>query len=286
LPFHVPMGVLAIIGLSGYFVTSSDSGSFVIDMITSGGMSDPPKAQRVFWALSEGAVTTALLVGGGRDALINIQTVSIASALPFVVLLCIMVYALKAAFDMDDELMAMKEKKDGIEMVSSVSPVAGAGSPEPQKVEKDEPAEKTQKWNIGFFDNVCSKDSMMKILQAFFCPCTLQSRHGTFVGLYAIPPRMDSPTLCADILLASAVFVLPLTIYVMLLLEIWVEGMACLAGVFWLIFIAIGAVHRMNVRRKYNVPGSFPTDFVSFCFCHCLALRQEAAQCVEQSADI
>ena len=57
-PFHVPIGLLCILGIAGYFVTSSDSGSFVIDMITSGGLQDAPKTQRVFWALSEGAAAT------------------------------------------------------------------------------------------------------------------------------------------------------------------------------------------------------------------------------------
>ena len=54
---HYPMAqffsVLGLIGILGYFVTSSDSASFVIDMITSNGMVESPKIQRIFWALSE-----------------------------------------------------------------------------------------------------------------------------------------------------------------------------------------------------------------------------------------
>ena len=126
---------------------------------------------------------------------------------------------------------------------------------------------------------------MKTILQGLLLPCTLQSRHGTITGLYSIPPGKGSTSLLADILFLFAVFVLPLAIFVMLFLEIAVQGMANLAGVFWLIFVGIGAVHRMHVRRKYNVAGSFPTDFVSYMFCPCLALRQEASQC-EPSAVI
>jgi choline/glycine/proline betaine transport protein len=67
-----------------FFVTSSDSGSLVVDMITSGGDPDPPVGRRVFWALTEGAVAAALLLAGGLEAL---QAASVASGLPFAVLL-------------------------------------------------------------------------------------------------------------------------------------------------------------------------------------------------------
>ena len=56
-----------------YFVTSSDSGSLVIDCLSSNGDPDPPAIQRVFWAFMEGATATALLVAGGKDGLIALQ---------------------------------------------------------------------------------------------------------------------------------------------------------------------------------------------------------------------
>jgi choline/glycine/proline betaine transport protein len=52
-----------------FFVTSSDSASFVIDMLTAGGELDPPKVQRVFWAMTEGAVGAVLLLTGGLVAM-------------------------------------------------------------------------------------------------------------------------------------------------------------------------------------------------------------------------
>ncbi len=55
------------IGIVLYFVTSSDSGSLVIDCLSSNGDPDPPRLQRVFWALMEGATATALLVAGGKE---------------------------------------------------------------------------------------------------------------------------------------------------------------------------------------------------------------------------
>ena len=67
-----------------FFVTSSDSGSLIIDTIASGGRVDAPAAQRVFWAWAEGLVAIVLLVGGGLTAL---QAASLSTGLPFALVL-------------------------------------------------------------------------------------------------------------------------------------------------------------------------------------------------------
>jgi choline/glycine/proline betaine transport protein len=82
---------LAILVVITFFVTSSDSGSLVIDIITAGGNTEPPKVQRIFWAVTEGLVAAALLIGGG---LVALQTAAIATGLPFAVVLLGMCYAL------------------------------------------------------------------------------------------------------------------------------------------------------------------------------------------------
>lgn len=77
-----------------FFVTSSDSASMVIDIIASGGNPDPPVGTRLFWALTEGLVASALLVAGGLDAL---QAASITAALPLVFILLAACYSLVVA---------------------------------------------------------------------------------------------------------------------------------------------------------------------------------------------
>jgi choline/glycine/proline betaine transport protein len=76
---------MAIATVSGiiYFITSSDSASLIIDILTSDNDPNPPVAQRVFWAVTEGAVAAVLIVTGGKDALNALQTASITAAVPF-----------------------------------------------------------------------------------------------------------------------------------------------------------------------------------------------------------
>jgi choline/glycine/proline betaine transport protein len=92
------IGALATLAIILFFVTSSDSGSLVIDIITAGGKPSPPTAQRVYWATLEGVVAAVLLLGGGLAAL---QTAAISAGLPFSILLIGMVYGLHRALVAD-----------------------------------------------------------------------------------------------------------------------------------------------------------------------------------------
>jgi choline/glycine/proline betaine transport protein len=91
-PFDFVTSLLTVAVIVTFFVTSSDSGSMVIDIITAGGNPDPPRLQRLFWALVEGAVAAALLIGGG---LVALQTAAITTGLPFALVLIFMIYSLR-----------------------------------------------------------------------------------------------------------------------------------------------------------------------------------------------
>jgi len=103
LPYSSVSSLIAIVLIVSFFVTSSDSGSFVIDVLTSGGALDPPIWSRVFWALLEGVVAATLLYVGGLHAL---QTATIVAALPFSAVVVAVMYCLCK------ELMA-DEKPEG-----------------------------------------------------------------------------------------------------------------------------------------------------------------------------
>lgn len=88
------ISVLGIVLVLVFFVTSSDSGSLVIDSITAGGKMDAPVPQRVFWATMEGLIAGALLFVGGEDALSALQAGAITTGLPFAIVLLFMALSL------------------------------------------------------------------------------------------------------------------------------------------------------------------------------------------------
>ncbi len=91
LPLASITSFIGIILVIVFFVTSSDSGSLVIDTITAGGKVDAPATQRVFWCIFEGAVAIALLLGGGLAAL---QSMVISTGLLFTVILLGLCYCI------------------------------------------------------------------------------------------------------------------------------------------------------------------------------------------------
>ena len=95
MPFPEVTSGIAILLLIVFIVTSADSGALVVDTITSGGKTDAPVAQRVFWACMLGLTASALLYGGGTDVLRSLQAGTITAALPFTVILlacCLSLY--------------------------------------------------------------------------------------------------------------------------------------------------------------------------------------------------
>ena len=97
-PFSRILSIIATVMVVVFFVTSCDSGAMVVDMLCSNGQDNTPLWQRVFWASSEGVVATVLIVAGGMGAL---QTMTIASALPFTIILLLTIYGLFKALRID-----------------------------------------------------------------------------------------------------------------------------------------------------------------------------------------
>jgi len=98
LPFPSIISFLAMILIAIFFITSSDSATFVVAMHVSGGNLEPPQNVKGFWGVLEGAVAAVLLLAGGLGAL---QTASIASAFPFMLVMLAMCYALIKALRKD-----------------------------------------------------------------------------------------------------------------------------------------------------------------------------------------
>ncbi|MDD8058236.1 MULTISPECIES: BCCT family transporter [Shewanella] len=102
LPLGNLLSMLAVLLVLVFFITSSDSGSLVIDSITAGGKIDAPIPQRIFWAVIEGAIAAVLLWVGGTKAIEALQAGAISTGLPFTIILLLMCVSL---------LMGMRTEK-------------------------------------------------------------------------------------------------------------------------------------------------------------------------------
>lgn len=102
-PWSQALTFLSVIMIVIFFVTSCDSGAMVIDMLCSNGQNDTPLWQRLFWAIGVGVVAIILSLAGGLTAL---QTMTIASALPFTIVLLLAIIGLMRALKVD---MAKRE---------------------------------------------------------------------------------------------------------------------------------------------------------------------------------
>jgi BCCT family betaine/carnitine transporter len=98
-------GITSLIGIVlviVFFVTSSDSGSLVIDTITAGGKVDAPVPQRVFWCVFEGAVALVLLLSAG--GLASLQSMVISTGLPFTIVLLMMCWTIWSGLQAERKL--------------------------------------------------------------------------------------------------------------------------------------------------------------------------------------
>ena len=106
MPLAQVTSLLGIVLVAVFFITSSDSGSLVIDAITAGGKTDGPVPQRVFWCTFEGLIAIALLLGGGLKAL---QSMVVTTGLPFTFVLLLMCVSI--VIGLRSERALMKEEK-------------------------------------------------------------------------------------------------------------------------------------------------------------------------------
>jgi choline/carnitine/betaine transport len=97
-PFANVLSLITVILVTVFFVTSSDSGSLVVDHLTSGGKLHSPAPQRVFWAMMEGLIAAVLLIGGG---LVTLQAASVSTGLLFAAVLLAAVYSLYVGFSQE-----------------------------------------------------------------------------------------------------------------------------------------------------------------------------------------
>ncbi|GAB4115796.1 MAG: BCCT family transporter [Wenzhouxiangellaceae bacterium] len=113
LPLAGITSLLAIVLVLVFFITSSDSGSLVIDTITAGGSTSAPVTQRVFWAITQGVIAAVLLSLGGSAALGGLQAGAVSTGLPFTLVLLAMAVSLLMGLRHERTLLAAIELEPG-----------------------------------------------------------------------------------------------------------------------------------------------------------------------------
>jgi len=98
-PLGFLLCIVAIVSLCAFFVTSANSGVFVLSMLTSHGDQNPPDRKKILWGVIQSIMAIGLMMAGGLKPL---QTISLAAAFPFIFIM----FATCASF-----IKALKEEK-------------------------------------------------------------------------------------------------------------------------------------------------------------------------------
>jgi len=269
------MSGISVFALAIYFVTSSDSGSLVVDTLASNGSEKHHWTQRVFWAFTEGAVATGLLVAGGNDALKSLQAASIVFGLPFNFFLIFMCYGIL-------KMCRVLEARGNDE-----------GFTDARKMLPD------KAWTLplcgGVFNLiewVLSLGHISKELQGFgvVVPDKMEVT-GFFFNLFL--PFVSLNSICAALdpdnnrhiyrVLVTSVYTLLFLAWIALFICGTInEGFVAFA---WTAFFANSCILtslRMDVRRKFGLEGNITGDFIASSFLYPQGLLQMQIQLLEE----
>ena len=107
-PLSIVISIIAVFLLCTFFITSANSGTFALSMLSSEGVQNPPKSKMLFWGLVQSVTAVGMLIAGGLQPL---QTMSVASAFPFIFVMLAVMFAIPKALAADK----VPPKKDDIE---------------------------------------------------------------------------------------------------------------------------------------------------------------------------
>jgi glycine betaine transporter len=111
------LSLISMVIVSIFFITSADSATFVVGMMTSGGSLEPKTGLKVFWGLVCSSIAAMLLVAGGLKA---IQTISFVVSFPFMLLMLFMAWSFIRAISKDAALVGRPKKKSAAQPAKKV----------------------------------------------------------------------------------------------------------------------------------------------------------------------
>lgn len=225
---------LVLVSVLLYFTTSSDSGSYVDDLIASQGFLNPPPIQKVYWAVTEGALTHALIVNGGIDVL---KGATIVSAFPFTIILCFLCVSLWRALKMEtgDPVITDARKSFNTGLFDIL---------EGFKPESADPVTPSR------------KERIQELIAGIVFP---------FRGIKSVSGSNTIATV------AMSTYVAWISL---LSISGVVDGARAMAWVMYLFFVSIVAKMRTDLRQERNVYGNSVEDFITSITLYPFAIAQ------------
>ncbi len=108
MPFGLIMSMIATLLVLVFFVTSGDSATLVLGIMSTGGNPDPSAKVKTIWGVLVAGIAISLLLAGGLKA---VQTATIVFALPFALVILLMVIALWRAISEDWDEQQRQERE-------------------------------------------------------------------------------------------------------------------------------------------------------------------------------
>eukprot|EP00413_Alexandrium_margalefii_P000729 CAMPEP_0204518760 /NCGR_PEP_ID=MMETSP0661-20131031/4365_1 /ASSEMBLY_ACC=CAM_ASM_000606 /TAXON_ID=109239 /ORGANISM="Alexandrium margalefi, Strain AMGDE01CS-322" /LENGTH=978 /DNA_ID=CAMNT_0051524225 /DNA_START=45 /DNA_END=2979 /DNA_ORIENTATION=- len=271
------LAVVSIITILLYFVTSSDSGSLVVDLIAANG-EEAHVVQRVLWALSEGLVAIAVINAGGDKSLKALRAMSIMMGLPFTVILMLAVTALWRALKIDQGHLPPRALRTewklplygGIfDILQKIWSLGKAPGPQGKSIPS---------FFIGLF---CPPLIYMKILKKMNERQKEYSSAAEKVGLTYSQSLMSSPMEDAFMVVCAGVMYILFWLMHILCWSKVNDGFYGLAWTAYVFFCGIVGSTRYVVRTFYKIAGNPMEDFCAVAFLWPQALAQMAEQLEE-----
>mmetsp|Transcript_46595 Transcript_46595/g.116728 ORF Transcript_46595/g.116728 Transcript_46595/m.116728 type:complete len:923 (-) Transcript_46595:217-2985(-) len=240
--------LLCVLGVTLYFVTSSDSGSYVDDTLSAGGLVEPPEFQRVYWCLTEGMCAVGLFWGGGGQALRALRAVSVCMGLPLTFVLCFMCASLLRAAKYD------------------------VGEPEIRKATRFITGlwDFTEGWQPRFVNSSVLPNVPTRIgslVLSLFAP---------FLAMHSMHLRLFSPSAA---LMNTAAMAVPFAVWIaMMISEVAVPNASFIGWSFFMFFVIHLTSIRVMARHAYNVYGWFVEDFAACLFMYPFVCSQMELQ--------
>ncbi|WP_371870641.1 BCCT family transporter [Isoptericola cucumis] len=104
--------VMILVGI--FFVSGADAASIVMGTLSQRGSAEPSRPNVIFWGVATGAVAAVMLLVGGNDALTGLQNLTILVALPFVVVMVLLMVSLTRDLNSDPMIVRQKYAREAV----------------------------------------------------------------------------------------------------------------------------------------------------------------------------